>query len=155
MKLEYDPTKEKLTKKKALFICWHLWDWIAESGSGDKRQWGEWEDNGGKVYKGVDSCPCCEYVRPTKVYGIRDCSKCPLVKLWSADPYEAGTITAYPCELYMASPYKRWKRATTKELRVYYARQIADFAMRAYLREESKCAKRAQRKVNAACRGKV
>lgn len=152
MKLEYDPKKEKLTKKKALFICWHLWDWIAESRSLDKSKWGEWKGNGGNVHLCSITCPCCEYVRPT--CGIRDCSKCPLIKLWSGDTYEADAVS-YPCERFMASPYERWKRAATKELRVYYARQIADFAMRAYLKEESKCAKRAQRKVVAACRGKV
>ena len=115
MKLEWDGGK--LTKKLALFLCWKLWEWLAETGEDKKESWPEWAWNEGHVERMDSYCPCCEYTRA-------NCKKCPLFYLW---PHEGED----PC-LDDETPFGDWLDATTLRARKKYASIIAEAARKEY-----------------------
>jgi len=119
MKIVWDG-KGKLTKKRALFLCWKLWEWLGENPRKEKSQWPEWKANKGRVQKTKKHCPCCEI-------GIEStgCHECPLKGYWSR--YEGRG----ECEYY-DSPYSKWGDESGPKKRTKYARRIAAAAKRRY-----------------------
>ena len=52
--------KEKLTKKKALQHCVAMWEWLTENPLKEKKDWPEWEENGGELQASL-YCFACEF----------------------------------------------------------------------------------------------
>ena len=115
MRIEWNG--KKLTKKKALFLCWKLWEWLAENPGEKKWAWPEWKNNGGKVKSMAHDCPCCEVG-----HQLHDCPECPLKGFW---PKESNFSVA--CNQ-NKSPFHLW----TKTGEAKYARRIAAAAKRRY-----------------------
>jgi len=113
---------EKLTKKQALFLCWQLWEWLAETGCAVKDDWPHWEWNKGKVKGMFNACPCCEYQRQQGKEGISCRSDCPLKTLWPKG-----------C-LHRLSPYAKWDHTLSTQSRKNHARAIADVAKKEYMK---------------------
>lgn len=77
----------KLTKKKAIEISIELWEWLAETGDGNKANWSGWKKYGGMVC----DCALCEY--STQQGGIKGdtiCDFCPLYTQLGNGCYEFG-----------------------------------------------------------------
>jgi len=117
---------KKLTKKRALFLCWKLWEWLAKTGNVFKEEWPEWKDDG-LVSKCNNYCPCCEYSGEDG-YGKVNCKKCPLLFLWS--PHKE--MIDYACQDNNNSPYKKWEQVGTSRTRKKYAKIISDYAKKKY-----------------------
>lgn len=111
----------KLTKKRALFLCWQLWEWLGESEDNRKTEWPEWENKGGRVAYCDSFCPCCEYNGNTM--GERKCSSCPLGDYWPKLKYRRIAKCEEP-----ASPYNQWLETHKPK----FARQIAAASKRRY-----------------------
>ena len=111
---------KNLTKKRALFLCWKLWEWLGKNPDKDKDDWPEWDYNGGKVHNMNDAadCPCCEYNDNTMQSA--GCEECPLRGFWKRDNY---------C-LNSGSQYCQWVFAKTNKPN--YAKRIAAAAKRRY-----------------------
>jgi hypothetical protein len=109
----------KLTKLRALFLCYKLWEWLAENPGKMKEHWLGWEINGGKVKGMFSECPCCAY---SKKAGCEDCL---LLELWPSG-----------C-LKKKSPFVGWIRAQTPRSRKKYAAIIRDAAKTEYLKMET------------------
>ena len=122
---------KKLTNKRALFLCWKLWEWMAETEelAWNKNKWPKWYGNGGKVTFCTNHCPCCEYAGEFEdtdgLYEI-NCNKCPLLHLWSKKKI------SYACEKDNSSPYYRCKEAKTYKTHKKYAKIISDYAKKKY-----------------------
>lgn len=115
MKIEWNG--KKLSKKRALFLCWKLWAWLTKTGTHDKEKWPEWKANGGKVSEMPPfDCPCCVYDESN------GCESCPLSDYWGSGYRTCvGSPTAY----------KKWCSAPKRD-RPKYARRIAAAAKRRY-----------------------
>ena len=101
----------KLTKLKALELCYELWNSLAETGK-LKHEWSGWKDNGGE-YEAYVRCFACEYDGQNE---HRFCNiDCILAEVWKVGH-------CYKTD----SPYHDWNRAQTIEDRKKYARIIAD-----------------------------
>jgi len=126
-----------LTKKRAAFLCWNMWEWIAETLTQKewviagyysidtiKNKWPEWSYNGGKVESCHNTCMSCEQV-------ATHCEKCMLLSTWGG--WDSGSII--PCTENVGSPYKnlygqhRLKTAKAVKKR---ARLIANAAKKVY-----------------------
>lgn len=114
---------EKLTEKRALFLCWKLWEWLAENPDKCKSQWPEWKYNQGHVEEMNSDCPCCEFAGRDKE-GKRQCHKCLLWTYWGS-----GKVK-YACER-QSSPFNKWSKIIGKNA-IKYARRIAAAAKRRY-----------------------
>lgn len=112
----------KLTKKRALFLCWKLWEWLAKNPFDLKKNWPEWKANGGKVSACLHWCPCCEMCR-------MDCLGCPLIDYWGPLKIKMA------CEYNKNSNWKGWIKERPDGIpanRAKYARRIANAAKRRY-----------------------
>jgi len=122
MKIEW--SGGKLTKKQALFLCWKLWEWLAETGERKKEKWPHWEWNGGEVEAMKCECPCCEYT--WRQFSRRDCNlHCPLKTLWPE-----GCLRTTP----KLTPFQKWRQAKTRQTRKKYALIIANGAKKEYMK---------------------
>jgi hypothetical protein len=136
---------EKLTKRKSLYLCWKLWEWLAQTGVRNKYKWPEWNLEDGNVRMCEFTCPCCEYA--TDWRGVRDCKKCPLKELWRKikSGYLLETRGAWECDAICGenkeSPYHLWERSKSKETRIIYATIIAKAAKKEYFRLTRKLSK--------------
>jgi len=128
----------KLSEKKALYLTWQLWEWLAKTDDQEKSSWSHWKANNGQVDHCLNHCPCCEFAAERKGPYIHiDCQKCPLFKLWNKG---GGNVKLFPCEDAPNSPYIKWaklhspfyssKSAILK--RRGYAKTIANYARRRY-----------------------
>lgn len=105
----------RLTKRKALKICYDLWIWLAKNPLETKKNWPGWKQYG----KMKNICPCCEYDR---IYGAGHCRKCPLADLWPLDPENGPNCTNEK------SVYMKWSNALTSKSSEKYAFIIANAA---------------------------
>jgi len=112
----------RLPLKKALFLCWLLWEWIAEEDR-EKDEWPYWARNGGAVRRMPHDCPCCEYVtqRVGELTPEQCAYLCPLKELWPQ---------GCTCD---DSPFTLWRGSLQPEQRRGYAQAIAETAKRKYL----------------------
>ncbi len=115
MKIEW--TGRKLTKKRALFLCWKLWEWLTENPGQKKYAWPEWKSNGGKVQDMVFDCPCCEVG-----HCLYACLDCPLLDFWPK-----ASSHSVSCRQ-DTSPFHLWVKTEQSE----YARLIAMAAKSMY-----------------------
>jgi len=129
MRIEWNG--KKLTKKRALFLCWKLWEWLGESGDCSKWRWPRWEHNGGRVAYMELECPCCEYMRqnrtPEEVASNTDIACRNWCLLWGYWKDGCLSTGASP-----DSPYDIWDNARDAGKRIKYARRIAAAAKRRY-----------------------
>lgn len=123
MRLEWNG-KKPLTKIKALYICWRLWEWLAETGTTKKEKWPGWKT----VAACLCFCPCCEQ-------SGQDCEKCLIKPVWG-NPINEDAYCESP-----DSPYQKWKYCGPKA-RKKYALIIANFAKKEYLKEAKKSKRR-------------
>ena len=115
MRIEWNG--KKLSKKRALFLCQKLWEWLGRTGSGDKEKWPQWVVNGGKVHEMAPfNCPCCVYDIDSR------CEACPLGDYWG---------NGYHTCVQNPTAYHKWCSAKKKD-RKKYARRIAAAAKRRY-----------------------
>ncbi len=115
----------KLTKKRALFLCWKLWQWLAENPSKDKGDWPKWKSNGGGVVDMGAHCPCCEFP-PEDEFDSPICSKCPLVGFWDAPRGGSQLCLGNDAQFY------KWLVAGDNAETIKYAKRIAAAAKRRY-----------------------
>ena len=87
----------KLTKRKALTICLELWEWLEKNPNSDKYAWPRWVYNDGDLDVMATTCPCCEYSFSHTRYG--DCTKCPLLGLWTGEEYSSCMSPKSPYQL--------------------------------------------------------
>ena len=112
----------KLTKRKALEICKELWTWLAETGTGQKRDWPGWKKYGEMAC----DCPCCEYALTLR-REHQNCNVCPLLN------YAWGDKRYKPCLIWSPQDdtfYGLWEHASIFE-RAYYAAWMVDACDRA------------------------
>lgn len=62
----------RLTKKKAVQLHRQLWDWLYKNPVKEKKNWPEWEKNGGTIESVDCDCFACEYDMQYR----DDCSLC-------------------------------------------------------------------------------
>lgn len=109
----------ELTKEEAIRLHRELWGWLAENPGRDKREWPEWEDNGGKFPRVRNLCFACEYDHQE---GIKNhsyaCSDCPFE--WPGKTCENMEDNGL---------YNLWKYGET-ELESMYAAMIRDLPIR-------------------------
>ncbi len=87
MRIEWNG--KKLTKKRALFLCQKLWEWLGKNPGKEKFEWPHWTYNGGKVSEMECACPCCEIAWDID----KGCPKCPLLSYWPKEnPHYYGAI---------------------------------------------------------------
>lgn len=130
MRIEWNG--KKLTKKRALFLCWKLWEWLGENPGQNKCDWPEWEMNGGKVHdmEEANECSCCQHAweLESEEEGTDDgpnCNNCLMLKFWTKRTYRYGA----PCcrEESAFKKWSPWNKSTMK-----YAKRIAAAAKRRY-----------------------
>lgn len=74
----------RLTRKKAIELSIELWEWLAETGSGEKSEWPEWGNYGEVIY--LADCFLCEYgnrnINPKNIEDKywTECGACPYHK---------------------------------------------------------------------------
>lgn len=128
MRIEWNG--KKLTKKRALFLCWKLWEWLGKTGSDDKYAWTHWEHHGGKVKSVSLQCLLCEYMRQNRTEeekAGRDNSSCRnWCLLW--DYWKQGCLSSSK----KRSTYDLWLDAEEDKDRTKYARSIAAASKRRY-----------------------
>jgi len=62
-----------------------LWDWLSKNPDKRKKDWAEWQENGGNVEHAQSYCFACGYASENSDYdpddddGTKDCDLCPLV----------------------------------------------------------------------------
>ncbi|KKM85245.1 hypothetical protein LCGC14_1290970 [marine sediment metagenome] len=118
----------KLTKKRALFLCWKLWEWLAKNPGKGKGGWPEWEINGGKVKNMPSDCALCqEYtLRPLDDGDKVGCKySCLMASFWGGHCDEGDVNSG------RESPFYLWLKGTSSD-RSKYARRIAAAAKRRY-----------------------
>lgn len=103
-----------MTKRRVFEIVRDLWLWLADNPDERKKDWPEWEYNGGKIKQCVADCPCCEYAS--------DCSECLMLALW---PF---TGCGDPC-MGSRSPYTEWSWTGIPALKKENALIIANGAI--------------------------
>lgn len=98
----------RLTKKKAIEISVELWEYMAKSGSDNKRSWEGWE-----TYGPMEACcPFCEYDCRNETYADdKICVHCPL---------SLGESGCYQ------TPYLQWCEAYDKASRKKYAAKFLE-----------------------------
>jgi len=114
MRIEWSG-KGKLTKKRALFLCWKLWEWLGKDGIRDKDRWPHWKRNGGEVNHMLYHCPVCE-----KAGGFENCKNCLLIDYWPMGCMDED------------STFIAWQNAGYTPEATKYARRIAAAAKRLY-----------------------
>ncbi len=118
----------KLTKKRALFLCWKLWEWLAENPGKRKRDWPEWKHNEGEVTRMYLGCPCCEVGFDYDVFdqpSDNNCLRCPLIAYWPKTKERK-----VPCEQ-PKSAFRLWDLETPRH-QAKCAKRIAAAAKRRY-----------------------
>ncbi|KKL98788.1 hypothetical protein LCGC14_1820840 [marine sediment metagenome] len=125
MRIEWNG--KKLTKKRALFLCWKLWEWLAENPGEEKKAWPHWVCNGGKVKEMTSECPCCQFT-PVEPIGEEEdsCLECPLYEFW--DTSGESSISDEPC-MYESSQFQGW---ISNKNEPTYSNSIAAAAKRRY-----------------------
>ena len=122
MRIEWNG--KKLTKKRALFLCWKLWEWLAENPGKEKYSWPHWKVKRGKVERNKYHCPCCEFTG-MRDEGDEECrARCPLRNYWEGTCLHGRNNVFY-----------RWhcsSGARKQKDRTKYARRIAAAAKRRY-----------------------
>lgn len=116
-----------LTKKRAAFLCWQMWQWIAGTLTQEKwnevglnidfikNRWPEWDDNGGMVHWCAQDCMACEQCNGC-------CAKCIMIPAWGKRKQCCSK----------GSPYEElWQLKTAKAVR-RRAQIIADGAKKVY-----------------------
>jgi len=137
----------RLTKVMALQLCEDLWGWLAVNPEKGKKDWPEWEWNGGSIPKMTYDCPCCEYgaagrtKKEVEGTGImrNECKRCPLTGFWPTGR----------C-LDECSPFLIWDSTNPKSrfgrlIRTGYATMIAGAARQERERLEHKAKRRKTR----------
>jgi hypothetical protein len=118
----------KLTKRKALQICYELFTWLAENPGKHKKEWPGWIKYGYMQ----NNCPCCEYQIRNYIKHQCSCIRCPLLKFWSSFEKRENRVGCYPCEKFN-TPWISWLCESNKlnkdeTILECNARQIANAA---------------------------
>ena len=112
---------KKLGKLTALWLCWELWDWLAENPNRNKEDWPKWVRNEGNHIARED-CFACEYYLSDPI---------------RTECYDECIIPCFAehghCN-WGKAPYKMWRVAKTRKTRKKYARIIASSAYKEYKR---------------------
>jgi hypothetical protein len=83
----------RLTKRKALQVCYELWMWWYENPQKEKSDWPRYHE-----YEFDNDCPCCEYNKQHNndsfsVTSNKCCLKCPLLSFWK----NYNNVNRIPC----------------------------------------------------------
>ena len=113
IKIEWDGGK--LSKRRALYLCWKLWEWLGLDAKRGKGGWPGWRHNGGATKVMNCGCPCCQYAQRNG----GGCGKCLLVSLWP-----------HSC-CFKPSRYDMWEKSHGKR-KTDAAKKIAAEAKRLY-----------------------
>lgn len=117
----------KLTKRKALLLCYKMWDWLSNHPTKDKAEWPGWECNGGDIQKVENHCFACEYDTQNYKKLNQPCKiTCIMRSLWP----EGCT--------YEDSPFHKWDNPSSRKEWIRNARIIANHAYKLYRREMMK-----------------
>ena len=110
-----------MTKFESLIKCRNHWQWLAITGSDDKKSY---EPSYGWMY----ACACCEYTSKLEKYDMFwDCSKCPLTG-YAWEKLERKTSF---CDHDQDSYFKLWFQGSSKKERQFYAQKMVDACNRA------------------------
>jgi len=129
MKIEWNGGT--LTKKRALFLCWKLWEWVAKNITQESMNTIKRGDSpANEVFKKgwfrhygiamINECPCCEHSH-------EDCARCLLKVIW---PWPE-TDEDVPC-IHSKSPFQLFHTARTVITAKKYAGIIRDAAKAEY-----------------------
>ena len=110
----------KLTKRKALQVCYELWMWLSENPRKNKRDWPKRSTYAKELVYYL--CPCCTYLEQKSNETFITCNNsteyptenCLLYKIWPDG-----------CERHN-SPYLKYIKNTQSASRKKYALQIAN-----------------------------
>ena len=125
MKVEWIEGQE-LTLERAAFLCWKMWEWIAETVTQE-----QWEEAHSNIYiikklwppfkkmpEVAANCFCCEFGVP--------CDECFLFETWTGGEEDCDSNEDY-CLHHPDSPYRKISSTDTSiEKMKLYARSIAD-----------------------------
>lgn len=113
IRIEWDGGE--LSKRRALYLCWKLWEWLGQDAKRHKSKWPHWKHSGGAVRAMNCGCPCCQY----SIQRVGGCGKCLLTSLWPLS-----------C-CFTPSRYDIWSKSHGKR-KTDAAREIAAEAKRLY-----------------------
>jgi len=116
---------EELTKEEALKIHKALWTWLSENPDRLKREWPEWELNGGEIIWCTNSCPACEY--NDQNFGEYCGLKC--IIAWPAG-YSCQWIDDVGLSNSSYEIYNQWYYSEDPAVRASLAAQIANLPLR-------------------------
>lgn len=122
-------SRNYLSKRLALKICYELWTWLAQNPGEYKYDWPGWEKyvkyTQGDNFK--QDCPCCEWIWQQKGLSADNCFSegaeyCPLKTLWPQGCETRAEEAETPWELWLlynlpSSP-KVSKQEATKQAQI-------------------------------------